>query len=82
MHFKRNQLEKSINVGSDEITELFNLVLHRYQGIMQQSVKSSNIVLVHVERVFYKCHKISVNQGEDYKDFLQWLENRKVTINP
>ena len=32
--------------------------------------------------MYYKLNKISLNRGESYVDFPEWLKNKKATVNP
>ena len=32
--------------------------------------------------MYYKCHKINLNCGGSYIDFLDWIKSKKGTINP
>ena len=35
-----------------------------------------------IDLLYYKLHKISLNRGESHIDYLEWLKNKKATINP
>ena len=32
--------------------------------------------------LYYKCYKINPNHGGSYIDSLDWIKNKKVTVNP
>ena len=32
--------------------------------------------------LYFKCHEINPSQGGSYIDSLDWIENKKTTINP
>ena len=72
---------ETIGVGTDEIIEkLLNSLLHRYQGVLLGSIKSSHFVYDGVDGLFYKCHKISLNRGGSYIDS-QCLRYKIAIIN-
>ena len=44
-------------------------------------MKGSEFVFDYVHLLYYKCHKINLNQDASYIDSLQWVKNKKVTKN-
>ena len=42
----------------------------------------SEFVFDYVQLLYYKCHKINLNLGGLYIDSLDWIKNKKATINP
>ena len=45
-------------------------------------MKGSKFMFDYVNRLFYKCQKISFNHGGLYIDPPKWIKNKKATINP
>ena len=45
-------------------------------------MESSEFVFNFVHLLYYKCHKINPNCGGLYKDFPDWIKNKKAAINP
>ena len=64
------------------IDNLFYSFLQRYQKNLEESMIGSQFVFDCVDWLYYKLHKISLNRGGSYKDFLKWPKNKTVTINP
>ena len=46
-----------------------------------QSIKGSKFVFHYVHLLYYKCHKIDRNLDESCIDSLDWIKNKKATIN-
>ena len=44
-------------------------------------MKGSEIVLNYVHSLYYKCHKINLDCGGSYIDFLDWRKYKKATMN-
>ena len=71
-----------INDEADEvIKELFDSLKNRYQSYLE-SMKGSEFVFGYVHLLYYKCHKINLNRGGSYIHSLDWIKNKKATINP
>ena len=82
MHSKSDNIETMINDEADEvIKELFDSLKNRYQNNFE-SMKGSEFVFDYVPLLYYKCHKINLNYGGSYIDSLDWIKNKKATINP
>ena len=45
-------------------------------------MKYSKFVLDYVQLLYFKCRKIDPNCGRSYTNFLDWIKNKKATINP
>ena len=39
-------------------------------------------VCLYFQLLYYKCHKINPDRGGTYIDPLDWVKNKKTTINP
>ena len=82
MHSKSDKIEIMITDEADEvIKELFDSPKNRYQNNME-SMKGSEFVFDYFQLFYYNCHKINRNSGGSYIDSLDWIKNKKVTINP
>ena len=66
----------------DVINELFNTFCKRYQEELETKTKGSSFTFERVDLLEYHLHKISLNRGSSYIDSLEWIKNKKVTINP
>ena len=68
---------------TDEIIEkLFKSLLQRYQEGLEESMDGSHFIFDSVDALYYNLNKISLSRGESYIDSLEWLKNKKATINP
>ena len=45
-------------------------------------MRGSSYVFNHVKLLEYNLHKISLSRGSSYIPTLQWIANKKCTINP
>ena len=45
-------------------------------------MKGSEFVYDYAQLFYYKRHKINPNRGGSYIDSLDWIKNKKATINP
>ena len=64
-----------------KMKERFDSLKNRYQNNLEL-IKGSEFVFDYVQSLCYKCHKINPNCGGSYIDSLDWIKNRKATINP
>ena len=68
---------------TDEIIELlFESFLKIYELNLQEKMKGSDFAFDRVNSFYYDFNKTSINRGGSYIDSLQWLKNKKSTINP
>ena len=70
------------NETNDIIKKLFRSFLNNYQKEEQIMRGGSNFNFESVELLDYHVHKISLKRGKSYIKSLEWLENKKETINP
>ena len=56
--------------------------LSRYQICFGISMRGDDIIFDCVQWFYCKCHKIDKNRGGSYIDFIDWIKNKKPTINP
>ena len=45
-------------------------------------MKGNNSIYKHVHLFYGKCQKINLNRGGSHTDSLEWIKNKKATINP
>ena len=45
-------------------------------------MKANEFVFEYVHLLYYKCHKMNPNRSGLYIDSLDWIKNKKATINP
>ena len=82
MHSNSDNIEIIINDEADEVIEkLFETLKNRYQNNLE-AIRSSEFVFDYVHLLFYKCHKMNPNRDGPYTDSLDWIKNKKATINP
>ena len=62
------------------INKLFDLLKNRYQNNLK-SMKGREFLFNFVHLMYYKCYEINLNCGGSYIDFLNWIKNKKATIN-
>ena len=83
MHSKSDKIEIMMGSETNEnIENLFDSFLQRFQKGLEESMKGSEFVFDGVNSLYYKLHKISLKRGESYTDSPEWLKNKKATINP
>ena len=62
------------------IKEHFDSLKNRYQNNLE-SMKGREFVFDYANLLYYKCHKINPSRDESYIDYLDWINNKKATIN-
>ena len=75
MHSKSDKIEIMINDAADGV------IKNKYHNNLE-SMKGSEFILNYAQLLYYKCHKINLNHGRSYKDFPDWIKNKKATVNP
>ena len=73
----------SIMWGSDTddiIRKLFKSFLNNYQE-KEQIISRREFNFESVELMNYKLHRVRLRRGESYKKSLEWLPNKRATIN-
>ena len=74
-----------IMTGSDTkevIKEIFKSFLQRYQEGLQEKMRGSEFEFDGVSLLYCDFNQISLNRGGSYIDSLEWIKNKKSTINP
>ena len=83
MHSKSDNVEIMSGRSTDIIVdELINSFKQRYQEGLENRMRGSSYVFNHVKLLEYNLHKISLSRGSSYIPTLQWIANKKCTINP
>ena len=83
MHSKSDNVEIMSGRSTDIIVdELINSFKQRYQESLDKRMRGSSYVFNHVKLLEYHLHKISLSRGSSYLPTLQWIANKKCTINP
>ena len=84
MHTKSNNTEIMMGSETDEIIdELFKSLLQNYQKDLEESMRRSNFVFASYDILDYHLQKASLKRTRSsYTYSLEWLKNKKVTINP
>ena len=83
MHSKSDNVEIMSGRSTDIIVdELINSFKQRYQEGLENRMRGSSYVFNHVKLLEYSLHKISLSRGSSYLPTLQWIANKKCTINP
>ena len=75
---KSDIIEIEIN---DEAGEVFDSLKNRDQN-NSELMKGSAFVFDYVHLLYYKCRKINLNRSGLYIDSLDWIKNKKATLNP
>ena len=78
IYFKSDSGIIMISYATNEIIEKrSDLLLHKYQILLEKSMKGSNFLFDYVSEMHYMSNKISLNYGESYIDFLNESKARK-----
>ena len=67
---------------NDDINNLINSFMKRYQEGLVTKMKASNYIFERIDLLEYHLHKKSLNRGSSYIESPKWLKDKKVTINP
>ena len=80
---KSDNIEFMIYDNTDEVTEeLFESILNRYQIGLETSMRNSDFIFDCVHLLYCKCHRTNPSRSGPYIDFSDWINNKKITINP
>ena len=83
MHSKSVYIEIMINDKEDEVTEEFFKSLSKiYQIGLEKSMRGSNFIFDCVLLLYNNYLKINFSPSESYIDSVNWVKNKKATINP
>ena len=86
----RIMLTKSDNIESipgsekdDNIEELFNSLLQKYQEGLEESMKVSRFIFNSIGLLYHYLQKTSLSRkGPSYINSPKWFKSKKATINP
>ena len=83
MHTKSNNIEIMVGSETDEIIkELFKSLLQRYQKVSEEPMRQREFIPDSVNLMHYHLQKTSLKRTRSsYIDSLEWLQNKKATIN-
>ena len=83
MRTKNDNIEIMVVNETDEIIEkLFDSLLERYQEGLEESMRRCEFIFDSVDALYDNLNKTSLKRGVSYIDSPEWLEAKKVTINP
>ena len=83
MHAKSNNVEIMMGSETNEIIdEIFKSFLERYQEGLEESMIGSEFIFDSADALYSDLNKINLSRGGSYIDSLEWLKNKKATINP
>ena len=83
MHSKSDNVEIMRGRSTNDIlNRLIETFKQRYQEGLETRMRGSNYVFNQVKPLEYRFHKISINRGSSYIPTLDWIANKKCTINP
>ena len=78
MYTKSHNVEIMIGNKTDEIIEeLFESLLQRYQGGLEESMRGSEFVFDSIDLFYYHLQKAILKRDGSYVDSLEWLKNKK-----
>ena len=83
MHSKTGNIKFMIYDNAAEVIEdVFESLLKRYQIGLETSVRGRGFIFDCVHLLYYKCRKRNPNQDGLDNGSLDWIKNKKTTINP
>ena len=83
MHSKSDNVEIMMGRStSDILNRLIETFKQRYQEGLETRMRGSSYAFNHVKLLEYHFHKISISRGSSYIPTLDWIANKKCTINP
>ena len=78
IHTRSVNIEIMIGSETDEnIEDLFNSLLQRYQKELKESMRGSKFIFDSADALYYDLIKISLSRGRSYIDSPEWLKNKK-----
>ena len=70
------------NDNSNEITtELYNSLLHRYQGALENKMEGSSFISDYIKFLNIRFNQVDLIRGSSYIKEDKWISNKKATIN-
>ena len=78
MHSKSNNTKfTSYKDANEDVDELFDWLISRYQGKLETSMEGNQFILDSVQQMYYKCYKVNFRRGGSYNDSLDWIKKKK-----
>ena len=68
--------------NDDNIEQLFESLLKKYEGNLQNKMRGSEFEFDGVNFLYYDFNKTSINRVGSYIDSPKWLKDKNSTINP
>ena len=56
-------------------------LLSKHQGNFEVSMRGSDFIFGSIQLLYYKCHKVNFRSGSSYINSLDWIRNKKATLN-
>ena len=82
MYSKSDNFEITMGANTNEIIRnLFNSLLQRYQGGLQESMSGREFVFDYAESLNYIFHKADLKSSGSDTETPEWLKNKGATIN-
>ena len=82
MYSKSDNFEIMMGANTNEIIRnLFNSLLRRYQGGLQESMRGSEFVFGYIESLNYIFHKVDLKRSGSYIETTEWMQNKGATKN-
>ena len=82
MYSKPDNFEIMMGPNTNKIIRnVFNSLLRRYQGSLQESMRGSEFVFDHVKSLNYIFHKVYLKRSGSYIETPDWIKKKKATIN-
>ena len=84
IYSKSDNFEIMMGAGGNTneiIRNLFNSILRRYQGGLQESMRGSEFVFDYAESLKYIFQKIDLKRSGSYIETPEWLKNKGATTN-
>ena len=83
MHSKSDNIEIMRGIDTNNIVNrLIESFKQRYHEGLETRMRGSSYVFNHIKLLKYHFHKISLSRGSSYIPTLDWIANKKCTINP
>ena len=78
MHKKSDNTEIMMGSETDIIEELFESLLPKYQEVLEESMKGSELIFDNVDLLSYHLQKTNLKRiGSSYIDSPKWLKKKK-----
>ena len=63
------------------LINFFESLLSKHQGNFEASMRGSDFIFGSIQLLYYKCHKVNFRSGSSYINSLDWIRNKKATLN-